>query len=89
MIHIHFTGPVDNPTLQLKRPIMPSFSNLRITYGPNDTVTLTGTEAQINRLFTLALDSARSNITLSRPTLYTAQQELDDLRSMHKEWFTS
>ncbi len=68
---------------------MTSMIGLRITYGPDNTCTLFGTNEQIERLMTLALDSARANVALVRPTIYVTQQELDDLRAIHKEWFGS
>ena len=86
---IHFTGTANNPTLQLKRLVMPPLTSLFITYAPDDTISITGTEKQIERLINLALDSSRTNLNLNHPTHYTTQQELDDLRSMKKEWFGS
>ena len=86
MLMIHFTGTAANPQLKLKRPAMLSMIGLRITYGSNHTH-LSGTEAQIKRLITLALDSARSNVALSRPSVHVTQQELNDLHALNEEWF--
>ncbi len=65
-------------------------TGLRITYGPNDHVALSGTEEQIKRLVVLAAEGAHANKNCQSPFLReTNQQELDDLRAIHKEWFPS
>ncbi len=67
---------------------MPSMTGLRITHGP-ESIHITGTVEQIERLFTLAIEGVRANLNCQGPFNREAnQQELDDLRSIHKEWFT-
>ncbi len=63
---------------------------LRITYGPDDRVALSGTEEQIKRLVVLAAEGAHVNKNCQSPFLReTNQQELDDLHAIHREWFPS
>ncbi len=65
-------------------------TGLHITYGPNDRVALSGTEEQIKRLVTLAAEGVHANKNCQSPFLRELhQQELDDLRAIHREWFPS